>query len=146
MREAHLRLLADPKFAAKHRERIQKMHADPEFAAKLAERARERMRELHADPEFAAKNAERMRKLHADPEFAARRDERIRRLHADPEFAAANSERAREHIRKLNARTCAVCGKHWSSCNPLVEDSYDPGIYYCADLDACDRRFTGETE
>ena len=24
---------------------------------------------LHADPEFAAKNAERMRKLNADPEF-----------------------------------------------------------------------------
>jgi len=43
----------------------------------------ERMRRLNADPEFAAKNAERMRRLNADPEFAAKHAERMRRLNAE---------------------------------------------------------------
>jgi hypothetical protein len=77
-------------------ERIKRMHADPEFAARLAERARERMKRLHADPDFAARQAAGARKslkrLHTDPEFAARHaaaaSARLKRLHADPEFEA----------------------------------------------------------
>ena len=38
-----------------HRERMKKLHADPEFAAAHRERGRERMKKLNADPEFAAK-------------------------------------------------------------------------------------------
>jgi hypothetical protein len=57
--------------------------ADPEFAARHRERNRERVRKLHADPEFARNRercGERMRKLNADPEFAARNRERMRKL------------------------------------------------------------------
>ena len=71
-----------------------------------AERGRERMRRLHQDPEFAAARDERMRRLNQDPEFAAanaeRGRERMRRLHQDPEFAAARDERGRERMRRLN--------------------------------------------
>lgn len=82
-------------------ERMKQMHADPEFAARLAARSRVRMTRLHADPEFAVRQAaaarESLKRLHTDPEFAARHAaaarERLKRLHADPEFAAANRER-----------------------------------------------------
>ena len=62
-----------------------------------AERGRERMRRLHQDPEFAAARDERMRRLHQDPEFAAARDERMRRLNQDPEFAAMMARYRRGH-------------------------------------------------
>jgi hypothetical protein len=88
-------------------ERMKRMHADPEFAARLAERARKRMKRMHADPDFAARQAAGARKslkrLHTDPEFAARHaaaaSERMQRMHADPEFAAANRERMKRRRR-----------------------------------------------
>ena len=47
-----------------------------------AERARERMKRLNADPEFAARHKaaarERMKRLHADPEFERYRIVRLR--------------------------------------------------------------------
>ena len=97
------RLCADlTAHAERGRERMRRLHQDPEFAAARDER----MRRLNQDPEFAAANAERgrerMRRLHQDPEFAAARDERMRRLHQDPEFAAARDERGRERMRRLN--------------------------------------------
>ena len=87
--------------------RLKRLHADPEFAARLAAGARERMARKHADPEFAARQAAGARKslkrLHSDPEFAARHaaaaSERMQRLHADPEFAAANRERMKRRRR-----------------------------------------------
>jgi hypothetical protein len=72
----------------------QRLHADPEFAARHAAAAGERMRRLHADPEFATRQAAAasatLRRLNADPAFAARNAaasrERMTRRHADPEF------------------------------------------------------------
>ncbi|MCI0599383.1 MAG: hypothetical protein L0Y60_07645 [Beijerinckiaceae bacterium] len=73
-------MTAESESAARNRElsrqrsdRMRKLNADPEFAARNRERARARMRKLNADPEFAARNRERMRKLNADPELAAKR-------------------------------------------------------------------------
>lgn len=37
------------------------------FAKKSADLTRERLRRLHADPEFAERHRERIRRLHADP-------------------------------------------------------------------------------
>jgi hypothetical protein len=41
--------------AASSRERMKRLHADPEYAARLAVAARERITRLHADPEFEVK-------------------------------------------------------------------------------------------
>ena len=109
--------------------RMKALHADPEFAAANAERARERMRRLNADPEFAAANAERMRKLNADPEFAAanaeRSRERLRKLHADPEFA----ER-----KKARVKQCVYCQRVGYRMEP------DGEAYACHDVRACEER------
>ena len=63
-------------------ERMKRLNADPEFAAKQAAAATECMKRLHADPEFVAKQAaaasERMKRLHADPEFEQKRIAAIR--------------------------------------------------------------------
>ncbi len=42
-------------------ERMQRLHANPEFAAKMAAAASENMTRLNADPEFAAKRAAALR-------------------------------------------------------------------------------------
>lgn len=41
---ARKKALADPEFAAKHAERMRKLHADPEFAAKLSQAREERLK------------------------------------------------------------------------------------------------------
>ncbi len=67
----------NPKVAALSVSGARKIAADPAAAT-----ASERMRKLHADPEFAARHkasaSERMRKLNADPEFAQRRIAAVR--------------------------------------------------------------------
>src|ERR1700731_4680118 len=95
-RERMKRLHADPEFAARiaaaARERMKRLHADPEFAARQAAAARKSLKRLHANPEFAAANRERMKRMRSDPDLAARQaaaaSERMKRLHADPEFEA----------------------------------------------------------
>ena len=95
-RERMKRLHADPEFAARQaaaaRKSLKRLHTNPEFAARHATAVRERLKLLHADPEFAAANRERMKRLRSDPDLAARQaaaaSERMKRLHADPEFEA----------------------------------------------------------
>ena len=102
-----------PEARAESSERMRKLHADPEFAAAHAERARERMRRLNADPEFAAAHAERMRKLHADPEFAAK-------IRAG---------------REAHRRACVYCGRIGNAMHLDGES-----IYACNNEHACERR------
>jgi hypothetical protein len=98
--------------AARGREWMRKLNADPEFKKAKAERARR----LQADPVFSAAHAERMRQRNADPEYRARiaagradpanirsHAERLQKLNDDPEFKKANAERGRERMRKLHA-------------------------------------------
>jgi hypothetical protein len=95
-RERMKRLHADPEFAARQaaaaRKSLKRLHTNPEFAARHATAVRERLKLLHADPEFAAANRERMKRMRSDPDLAARQaaaaSERMKRLHADPEFEA----------------------------------------------------------
>ena len=61
------RLCADlTAHAERGRERMRRLHQDPEFAAARDERGRERMRRLNQDPEFAAMMA-RYRRGHGIP-------------------------------------------------------------------------------
>jgi len=84
-------------------ERMTRLHADPEFAARHAAAASKHITRLNADPEFAARNAaaasETMKRLHTDPEFvtkqAAAASECMKRRLADPELAAEAGKRLR---------------------------------------------------
>jgi hypothetical protein len=74
------------------RERMKRLHADPEFAARHSATARARLKRLHADPEYAAANRDRMTRRRHDPKFAALQAAAastcMKRLHTDPEFEA----------------------------------------------------------
>jgi hypothetical protein len=102
------RLHADPEFAARlaagASERMKRLHADPEFAARLAAGARKSLKRLHTDPEFAARHAAaasaRLKRLHADPEYASANSERMKRRRRDPGFAARQAEAARERMKR----------------------------------------------
>jgi hypothetical protein len=110
-RERMKRLHADPEFAARiaaaARERMKRLHADPEFAARQAAAARKSLKRLHTNPEFAARHAtavrERLKLLHADPEFAAANRERMKRMRSDPDLAARQAAAASERMKRLHA-------------------------------------------
>ena len=88
-------------------ERMKRLHADPEFAARLAAGARKSLKRLHTDPEFAARHAAaasaRLKRLHADPEYASANSERMKRRRRDPDFAARQAEAARERMKRQHA-------------------------------------------
>jgi hypothetical protein len=93
--------------AVSSRERMKRLHADPEFAARQAAAARESLKRLHADPEFAMRHAAaasaRLKRLHADPEYATANRERMKRRRRDPEFAARQAAAASECMKRLHA-------------------------------------------
>jgi hypothetical protein len=86
---------------------MKRLHADPEFAAMIAESGRKQMKRilepLKADPDFRAAASKRMKQMRADPNFAAKQRAATQRLFDDPEYVAAHAKAASERMIRRNA-------------------------------------------
>jgi hypothetical protein len=88
---ARRKLHSDPEYLAKHADRARKLFAD----AKTREKADKTKRELYATPEYRKKASERSSRKYEDPEYRRK----ISELFANPEYRAKHADRARKRAK-----------------------------------------------